>query len=196
VSASLKELIMAQRKRFFGKYRATVADNNDPVQRARLLVTVPTVLGAVSAWAEAAVAMPLAGLSVPNVGDTVWVEFEEGEAHAPLWTGFAVPAGQSVPVPAPFVWQFSTPAGQQVTVEPNAVVLEDSQGNRVRMGAAGVEVQAAAKVRVNALQIELAAGLVVVDAGMSTFSGVVKCDTLIANSVISASYTPGAGNIW
>jgi hypothetical protein len=31
---------------------------------------------------------------------------------------------------------------------------------------------------------------------MSKFSGVVKCDTLIANSVISASYTPGQGNIW
>jgi hypothetical protein len=31
---------------------------------------------------------------------------------------------------------------------------------------------------------------------MSKFSGVVQCDTLISNSVISASYTPGAGNIW
>ena len=35
-----------------------------------------------------------------------------------------------------------------------------------------------------------------VDAGMSKFSGVVKCDTLITNSVVAASYTPGAGNIW
>jgi hypothetical protein len=24
----------------------------------------------------------------------------------------------------------------------------------------------------------------------------VQCDTLISNSVVSASYTPGAGNIW
>ena len=31
---------------------------------------------------------------------------------------------------------------------------------------------------------------------MSTFSGVVKADTVITNSVISTSYTPGAGNIW
>ncbi len=38
--------------------------------------------------------------------------------------------------------------------------------------------------------------MVKVDAAMSTFSGVVKCDTLISNSVVSASYTPGAGNIW
>jgi hypothetical protein len=26
--------------------------------------------------------------------------------------------------------------------------------------------------------------------------GVVKCDTLVANSVVASSYTPGAGNIW
>ena len=35
-----------------------------------------------------------------------------------------------------------------------------------------------------------------VNAGMSKFSGVVQCDTLIANSVVSASYTPGAGNVY
>ena len=40
------------------------------------------------------------------------------------------------------------------------------------------------------------AGSVKVDAGMSTFSGVVKADTVIANSVVGTSYTPGAGNIW
>ena len=40
------------------------------------------------------------------------------------------------------------------------------------------------------------AGMVTVNAGMSTFSGVVQADTAITNSVISASYTPGAGNIW
>ena len=32
--------------------------------------------------------------------------------------------------------------------------------------------------------------------GDSTFSGVVQCDTMIANSVVGTSYTPGAGNIW
>jgi hypothetical protein len=31
---------------------------------------------------------------------------------------------------------------------------------------------------------------------MSTFSGLVKCDVLQTNAVISASYTPGAGNVW
>ena len=38
--------------------------------------------------------------------------------------------------------------------------------------------------------------MITVNAGMSKFSGVVQCDTIIANSVVGASYTPGAGNIW
>lgn len=32
-------------------------------------------------------------------------------------------------------------------------------------------------------------------AGTSKFDGVVQCDTLVANSVVAQSYTPGAGNI-
>jgi hypothetical protein len=64
------------------------------------------------------------------------------------------------------------------------------------METAGVTVTASATVTVNASRVSVSAGLVQVDAGMSTFSGVVKADTVIANSVVSASYTPGAGNIW
>jgi hypothetical protein len=49
---------------------------------------------------------------------------------------------------------------------------------------------------VNASQVNVSAGMVQVDAGMSRFSGVVQCETLITQSVVSAAYTPGAGNIW
>ena len=37
--------------------------------------------------------------------------------------------------------------------------------------------------------------MLVVKAPESTFSGTVVCQTLIATSVISASYTPGVGNL-
>jgi hypothetical protein len=30
---------------------------------------------------------------------------------------------------------------------------------------------------------------------MAKFAGVVQCDTLITNSVVASSYTPGAGNL-
>jgi hypothetical protein len=31
---------------------------------------------------------------------------------------------------------------------------------------------------------------------MTRCSGVLQCDTMIANNVIGASYTPGAGNLY
>ena len=91
-----------------------------------------------------------------------------------------------------------TPGGQKVTLKdgPGAVTIEDSNGNSVKLETAGITVTASAKVTVNASQVAISAGMVQVDAGMSKFSGVVQADTVIANSVVSASYTPGAGNIW
>lgn len=91
-----------------------------------------------------------------------------------------------------------TPGGQKVTLKdgPGSIELADSNGNSVKLEAAGITLNAAAKVTVQASQVAISAGLVTVDAGMSKFSGVVQADTVISNSVISASYTPGAGNIW
>ena len=48
----------------------------------------------------------------------------------------------------------------------------------------------------NAPQVDVSAGMVKVDAAIAKFSGIVKCETLISTSVVSTSYTPGAGNIW
>ncbi|HEU0301655.1 MAG TPA: phage baseplate assembly protein V [Longimicrobium sp.] len=92
-----------------------------------------------------------------------------------------------------------TPGGQKVTLKdgPGSVEVVDANGNSVKMEASGITVTASAKVTVNAgATVEVSASMVKVSAGMSQFSGVVQCDTLITNSVVSASYTPGAGNIW
>jgi uncharacterized protein involved in type VI secretion and phage assembly len=91
-----------------------------------------------------------------------------------------------------------TPGGQKITMKdgPGAVQIEDSNGNSIKLESSGVTVTASAKVTVNASMVEVSAGMVKVDAGMSKFSGVVQADTVICNSIISASYTPGAGNIW
>jgi hypothetical protein len=35
-----------------------------------------------------------------------------------------------------------------------------------------------------------------VSAPMAQFSGTVQAQTVICSSIVSASYTPGAGNIW
>jgi uncharacterized protein involved in type VI secretion and phage assembly len=91
-----------------------------------------------------------------------------------------------------------TPGGQRITLQdgPGSVAIEDSNGNSIKLEPAGITITAAAKVAVNAAQVNVSAGMVNVDTAMAKFSGIVKCETLIATSVVSASYTPGAGNIW
>jgi hypothetical protein len=51
-------------------------------------------------------------------------------------------------------------------------------------------------VRVTPSAVEISGGMVNVDSAMTRFSGAVQSDTVIANSVVAAHYTPGAGNIW
>ena len=91
-----------------------------------------------------------------------------------------------------------TPGGQKLTLKdgPGSVTIEDSNGNSLKLESAGITITASAKVTVNASTAEISAGMLTVNAGMSKFSGVVQADTVIANAVVSSSYTPGAGNIW
>ena len=161
---------------------------------------------------------------LPDEGDEVLVAFEQGDPSRPyilggLWNGRDTPPdsasedgktdkkvlrsrngvkvtlddsdGQEKLV-------METPGGQKVTLKdgPGTVTIEDSNGNSVKLETVGMTLTAAAKVTVNASQVAISAGMVQVDAGMSRFSGVVQADTVIASSVVSASYTPGAGNIW
>ena len=91
-----------------------------------------------------------------------------------------------------------TPGGQQVVLKDGAASIEltDSSGNSVKCEASGITISTSSKLTISASTIDVTASMVKVSAGMSQFSGVVQCDTLITNSVVSSSYTPGAGNIW
>jgi uncharacterized protein involved in type VI secretion and phage assembly len=77
--------------KYFGKYRATVMNNVDPMQSGRIQVTAPDIYGmAPSTWAMPCV--PVAGLqtgffSVPPIGAGVWIEFEQGDLNYPVWVG-------------------------------------------------------------------------------------------------------------
>ena len=83
-----------------------------------------------------------------------------------------------------------------MTDGPGVVEFKDSNGNSIKMESSGITVNAASQVKISAGTVEVSAGMVTVNAGMSKFSGVIQCDTIIANAVVGASYTPGAGNIW
>jgi uncharacterized protein involved in type VI secretion and phage assembly len=162
---------------------------------------------------------------IPDVDDEVLIAFEAGDPRRPyvlggLWNGRDAPpesmdgAGNNYKKlirsrngvkltlddqdgQEKFIVE--TPGGQKLTLKdgPGAIEIEDSNGNSIKLESSGITVNASAKVTINAGgQVEVSAGMVSVNAGMSKFSGVVQCDTLISNSVVSASYTPGAGNIW
>jgi hypothetical protein len=92
----------------------------------------------------------------------------------------------------------ATPGGQRITLDdsPGSVGIEDANGNSVTLATSGLTINASAKVTLNASNVDVSAGMITVNAGMSKFSGVVQCDTISANSVVGASYTPGAGKIW
>jgi uncharacterized protein involved in type VI secretion and phage assembly len=161
---------------------------------------------------------------VPDTGDEVLVTFEGGDPRRPyvvggLWNGSDAPPdsmdgagnnyrkvvrsrngvrvtlddqdGQEKLI-------LETPGGQKITMKdgPGAVQIEDSNGNSVKLETSGITITASAKVTINASLVQVSAGSVTVDAGMSRFSGVVQADSVITNSVMSASYTPGAGNVW
>lgn len=76
----------------YGKYRGIVTDNKDPQKRGRLRVRIPSVLADQDTdWALPC--LPYGGASqqgmfmVPDVDAQVWVEFEEGDLHRPIWVG-------------------------------------------------------------------------------------------------------------
>lgn len=161
---------------------------------------------------------------IPDPGDEVLVLFEGGDARRPyvigaLWNGSDAPPEQMDGAGANAIKSIvtrnniritlddsdgqetvtiATPGGQQVVLQdgPGTIEVSDSSGNSIKLESAGITITASAKVTVQASQIELSAGMVTVNAGMSKFSGVVKADTVITNAVVSTSYTPGAGNIW
>jgi uncharacterized protein involved in type VI secretion and phage assembly len=84
----------------------------------------------------------------------------------------------------------------QLTDESGGKIEIKAAGTTITIDTQGVSVQTPSKVKVQASQVEVTAGMVTVDAAMSKFSGIVKCDVLQATTVIATTYTPGAGNIW
>jgi uncharacterized protein involved in type VI secretion and phage assembly len=189
-------------KKLFGKYRGRVEDNADPQGLGRVEVSSPDALGAgARAWALPCVpyAEPGVGLAMlPPVGAGVWVEFEGGDPRHPIWTGFLWDSSMARPPTADDV-VLTTRGGHRLVLSDsgNEVTLSHPGGSTVKLDAAGrVELSSSSTIRVTAQTVEVQAGRIELQTGMVEASGVVKCDTLIATSVIASSYTPGAGNIW
>jgi len=75
------------RVRFYGTYRATVKNNVDYENKKRLSLIVPQVSGSdtIDLVDPAVSSGSISSITVPEIGETVWVVFESGDPSYPLW---------------------------------------------------------------------------------------------------------------
>jgi uncharacterized protein involved in type VI secretion and phage assembly len=161
---------------------------------------------------------------IPDVNDEVLVVFEGGDVRRPyviggLWNGSDAPPetmdgsgrnykkvlksrnGVTVTLDdndgqEQFVAE--TPGGQKVTLKdgPGSVEIADSNGNSIKLESSGVTITAAATITINASAVTVNASSLT-QSGTATISGALTVAASVTTpSVVSGSYTPGAGNIW
>lgn len=198
---------------------AKILDNQDPDNRGRVKVQLQTT--DMEFWAPAMAASAGQGYGIsflPRKDELVVLTFISPDFPiilGALWSGSNSQPEDSIPVEERYA--IKTPKGLQMIFDdengprvevktPNGYRVQISEENggqihidkgteSIKLSNSGINIQSSNTVSVSATQVEVNASLVKVNAGMSRFSGVVQCDTLISNSVVSSSYTPGAGNL-
>ena len=211
-------------RRYFGVYPALVTDIVDSLGLGRVQVRFPwlgnTGSNDVRAWAT--LVSPYAdddqGLEIlPSVGTQVVVAFEAGDLTRPYvvgatWNGMeSLPESASQPnnkrllkSRAKSLLEFDdTDGAAKVTISMQSghkVVLDDAAQEVTVTHSNGcfVKIDVAGRVVVQAnASCDITAPVLNVHAATANFDGLVNCTTLVASaSVVSPSYTPGAGNIW
>jgi uncharacterized protein involved in type VI secretion and phage assembly len=131
-----------------------VINNVDPLNKGRLLVEVPDVLGlAPSTWALPCVpvAGPLNGFyALPIPGSGVWVEFEQGDSDYPIWVGCFWGSAAEVPSLASDV-RPPVPGIVLQTPGQNGIVISDMPG----IGGITLKCRTGAKIVISDLGIEI-----------------------------------------
>ena len=209
--------------RYFGVYPAIVTDIvKDSQNLGRIEVKFPW-LGAEGAdvRALATLCTPYAdndqGLEIiPEVDSQVVVAFEAGDLRRPYaigacWNGRA--SLPEAPEAANNKRLIKTRAGSRLEFDDTAgaakITLSTSSGHTVVLddGAQEIKVQhsngsivkinVAGQVSITAnATVEITASAVNVHSAAAIFDGLIQCQSLITNSVVSPMYTPGAGNVW
>ncbi len=145
---------------YLGKYRGMVLNNVDPMQKARLQVSVPDVSGVLpTSWAMPCV--PYGGinagiLAVPAIGSGVWVEFEHGDPDYPIWVGTYWGGAAETPTLA----KTAPPPVSAITLQTplnNGLVIADALGP---MGVGGITLKTAtgAMIAINEIGITITNG--------------------------------------
>jgi len=77
---------------YYGNYRGTIVDNEDPEKLGRVKLRVPQIAGdnVIEDWAWPKgfpAGQDFGDFMIPPEGSPVWVEFENGDPQHPIWSG-------------------------------------------------------------------------------------------------------------
>lgn len=154
---------------YYGKYRATVRNNVDPLMTGRIMCEVPDIGGnTLSSWALPCLpgAGPNMGMfTVPPIGAGVWIEFERGNPDHPIWTGgwyseADVPVLARMVPPGTNGFTFQTQAGTGIVISDTlGVLITLINGTMIQMTPAGtLTVTGTATVNIVAPLVDVNAG--------------------------------------
>ncbi len=146
---------MTSGPRYYGKYRATVLNNLDPMGQGKIQVQLSDHYGMFpSTWALPCVPFAAKGMAgmvaLPQLGSMVWIDFEAGDPDYPIWSGGFWPDPAGFPVlalagatPVTPNIHFQTTTGTSVTLSDNPalqVMVKTVTGALVTIGAAGITI--------------------------------------------------------
>ncbi len=177
-------------------------------------------------WARVAVPFAGADYGaflLPGIDDEVVVSFLNGDPRYPvvigsLWHGSAKPT-ETLPKDEVDRWTFTGKHGSRIAIEepsasdakisftlPNGVSGVLSATGYIEfkvpqsvftMNAEGIRIQTNLKVEVvAATSLMLQSPQVTVNCPYTQFHGAISCTAITTNSVVSATYSVGAGNVW
>ncbi len=151
------------RGRHWGKYRGTVDSVLQDDPPGQIIAIVPSVYGQNVKSPPALPALPFAGdghglVALPEKGDGVWIEFEDGNTSSPIWTGFWFANGELPSAVGPKARGFVTkkdlqlvfdddgesikvshPNGPEITIDASSVTLKFSDTVKMALSSSGID---------------------------------------------------------
>lgn len=132
--------------RYYGIYKGFVSDNDDPEGLGRLKLSVPQVYGngkTYEYWAFPKGMYAGKGYGqfvIPEKGDAVWVQFENGDSRFPVWEFGWFGRGEVPEGASPSVKIFKTPSGHTIMLDDANDSIEITKKNGVKIILKGNEI--------------------------------------------------------